>query len=240
MGIAEFVNSLPEETVDLLPEEVVDAILEEETIDTIPEEITETLPEDDGDNLAAVLGFLSSMISDIHYDNIPDELSRAQSYLVTFSNGEFTEPITIQTFNKVQPGEGDKLIPSLQQSGFYSFFSLSSVPSKDKIEFYNIIAQTINAGKDPELFDVSIDVLAGDNSSILSINYAKCDITDYLPFTQDFLLFYQFSDTIGREIRDSATIYCNGLDLEVYNEEHQKIISEDQLPYFPTSDDSIK
>jgi len=104
MGIAEFVNTLPEETVDPLPEEIVDAIPEEETIDTIPEEITETLPEDDGDNLAAVLGFLSSMISDIHYDNIPDDLSRAQSYLVTFSNGEFTEPLTIQTFNKVQPG----------------------------------------------------------------------------------------------------------------------------------------
>ena len=223
MGIAEFIDTTPEEMVETLPEEMV-----------------ETLPNKTGDNLASVMGFLSSMISDVHYDNVPDELSRAQSYLVTFSNGEFTEPLTIQTFNKVQPGDGAHLIPSLQKSGFDTFFSLSSTPSKDKIEFYNIIAQTINAGKDPELFDVTIDVLAGDNSSILSINYTKCEITDYLPFTQDFLLFYQFSETIGREIRDSATIYCNGIDLEVYNEEHQKIISEEQLPYMPTLDDSIK
>ena len=147
--------------------------------------------------------------------------------------------MTIQTFNKVQPGEGNHLRPSLQESGFDTFFSLSSTPSKDKIEFYDIVARTINPGKSPELFDVSIDVLAGDNSTIISVNYAKCEITDYLPFTQDFLLFYQFSDTIGREIRDSTTIYCNGIDLEVYNEEHQKIIPEDQLPYFPTLDDSI-
>jgi hypothetical protein len=233
LGIAEFIDTTPEE-------ETVDTIPEDETIDTITEEITKTLPEEDGSNLASVMGFLSSMISDIHYENIPDDLSRAQSYLVTFSNGEFTEPLTIQTFNKVQPGEGDKIIPSLQKAGFDTFFSLSSIPSKDKVEFYNIVAQTINAGKDPELFDVSIDILAGDNSSILTVNYAKCEITDYLPFTQDFLLFYQFSDTIGREIRDSATIYCNGIDLEVYNEEHPKIISKEQLPYMPSPDESIK
>jgi len=239
MRIAEFVETLPEENI-------VDTI-HEETVETLPEDITETLPEEptetlsgDGDNLAEVLGFFSSMISDIHYDNIPDELSRAQSYLITFSNGEFTEPLTIQTFSKVQPGDGAHLRPSLQESGLDTYFSLSSTPSKDKLEFYNIVAQTINAGKDPELFDVNVDILAGDNSAILTVNYSKCEITDYLPFTQDFLLFYQFSETIGREIRDSATIYCNGIDLEVYNEEHQKIISEDQLPYMPTPDESIK
>jgi len=231
MGIAEFVETIPEETVEPISEE---------TVEPIPEETVETLPEDDGDNLAEILGFFSSMINDIHYDNIPDELSRAQSYLVTFSNGEFTEPLTIQTFNKVQPGDGEHLISSLQDDGFDTFFSLSSTPSKDKVEFYNLVAQTINAGKDPELFDVDVDVLAGDNSSILTINYSDCEITDYLPYTQDFLLFYQFSETIGREIRDSATIYCNGIDLEVYDEDHQKIIPKEQLPYMPTPDNSIK
>ena len=240
LGIAEYIETLPEEPVETLPEESVEESIPEEPVETLPEVPLETLPEGDEGNLASVMGFFSSMISDVHYENIPDDLSRAQSYLVTFSNGEFEEPLTIQTFSKVQPGDGDHLSPSLQESGFDTFFSLSSTPSKDKIEFYDIVARTINPGKSPELFDVTIDVLAGDNSSILSINYAKCEITDYLPFTQDFLLFYQFSDTVGREIRDSATIYCNGIDLEVYNEENQKIIPEEQLPYFPTSDESIK
>ena len=233
LGIAEYVDTTAEEkTVDTIPEENI--------VDTMPAETVETLPEEDEGNLASVMGFLSSMISDVHYDNVPDELSRAQSYLVTFSNGEFTEPLTIQTFNKVQPGDGAHLVSSLTELGLDTYFSLSSTPSKDKIKFYNLVAQTINAGKDPELFDVDIDILAGDNSAIITVNYTDCEITDYLPYTQDFLLFYQFSDMIGREIRDSATIYCNGIDLEVYNEERQKIISKEQLPYMPTPDDSIK
>ena len=197
MGIAEFIETIPKEIVETIPKEIVETIPEEKTVDILPVETVETLSENDGDNLAAILGFFSSMISDVHYDNIPDELSRAQSYLITFSNGEFTEPLTIQTFNKVQPGDGAHLIPSLRQSGFDTFFSLSSTPSKDKVEFYNLVAQTINAGKDPELFDVNVDILAGDDSVILTVNYTKCEITDYLPFTQDFLLFYQFSGKIG-------------------------------------------
>ena len=239
MGIAEYVETLPKETVDAIPEDPVET-LPKETVDELPKTPIDDSPVDGGDNLAELLGFFSSMISEVHYDNVPDELSRAQSYLVTFSNGEFTEPLTIQTFNKVQPGDGAHLVSSLTELGLDTYFSLSSTPSKDKIEFYNLVAQTINAGKDPELFDVDIDILAGDNSAIITVNYTDCEITDYLPYTQDFLLFYQFSDMIGREIRDSATIYCNGIDLEVYNEERQKIISKEQLPYMPTPDDSIK
>jgi hypothetical protein len=191
MGIAEYVETLPKETVDAIPEETVNAI---------PEEPVDDSSVDGGDNLAELLGFFSSMISEVHYDNVPDELSRAQSYLVTFSNGEFTEPLTIQTFNKVQPGDGAHLVSALSELGLDTYFSLSSTPSKDKIEFYNLVAQTINAGKDPELFDVDIDILAGDNSAIITVNYTDCEITDYLPYTQDFLLFYQFSDMIGREM----------------------------------------
>jgi hypothetical protein len=37
MGIAEYVDDIPEETVDAIPEETVDAI-PEETVDAIPEE----------------------------------------------------------------------------------------------------------------------------------------------------------------------------------------------------------
>ena len=31
------------------------------------------------------------------------------------------------------------------------------------------------------LFDVNIDVLAGDNSVIVTVNYPKCEITNYAP-----------------------------------------------------------
>jgi hypothetical protein len=114
MGIAEYVETLPKETVDAIPEDPVET-LPKETVDELPKTPVDDSPIDGGDNLAELLGFFSSMISEVHYDNVPDELSRAQSYLVTFSNGEFTEPLTIQTFNKVQPGDGAHLVSSLTE-----------------------------------------------------------------------------------------------------------------------------
>jgi len=231
LGIAEFIDNTSINDEEILHEEkTADDIPEEKIIDNISDDLT--LPE--------ILGSFAEAISDFHYDNIPDELSRAQSYLVTFSNGDFTEPLTIQTFSKVDPGDGSHILTSFQESGFDTYFSLASTPSVDKIEFYNLVAKSINPGKFPELFDVTTDVLAGDNSVLLSINYSKCEVTAYLPYTQDFLLFYQFSNMLGSEIRDKTTIYCNGIDLEVYNEENKKIISDEQLPYIPSSDESIK
>lgn len=232
MGIAEYVEDTKTESLETIPVEETYHLPVDKTENKLPAGNTEnTLPE--------VLGNFASTILDYEYDYVPDELSRAQSYLVTFSNGDFVEPMTIQTFSKVEPGDGPHVLPSFQQEGFDTYFSLESTPNKDQIEFYNLVAKTINPGKSPELFDVAIDVLAGDNSVILSINYSKCEITDYLPYTQDYLLFYQFSDTFGKEIRDSATIYCNGLDLEVYNEEDEKIISDENLPYHSNLDDNI-
>jgi len=190
--------------------------------------------------LPEILGGFTPTVLDYRYDYIPDDLSRAQSYLVTFSNGDFTEPLTLQTFSKVEPGDGPHIIPSFRQEGFDTYFTLESTPNKDQIEFYNLIAQTINPGKTPELFDVRIDVLAGDNSIIISTNYTKCEITSYFPYTQDYLLFYQFSESFGKEIRDTTTIYCNGLNMKSYQEENPKIISDKQLPYSPTSENSIK
>ena len=84
MGISEFVTSPS-----------IDDVVEEKIIDDIPEEILVDEIHVDAATLPDVLGSFAEAISDFHYDNITDELSRAQSYLVTFSNGDFTEPLTI-------------------------------------------------------------------------------------------------------------------------------------------------
>ena len=234
MGIAEYAELAFQVTIGTeLPEEIIEP-------ETIEEPAEPEMPDDNIENtLPEILGGFASTILSYEYENVPDDLSRAQSYLVTFSNGDFAESLTVQTFAKVEPGDGPHIIPSFYEEGLDTYFVLQSVPSTDKTEFYNLVADTINPGKAPELFDVSIDVLAGDNSVIITTHYAKCKVTDYLPYTQDVLLFYQFADMIGKEIRDSTTIYCNGIDLEVYNEESQKVISDEQLPYHPISDQSI-
>ncbi len=180
------------------------------------------------------------IIPESQYPSIPNDLSRAQSYLVIISGGELTEPITFQTFSKIEPGDQPNYIISFYELGFDTYFSLESIPSTDKIEFYKLVAKTINPGKAPELFDVSIDVLAGDNSVIVTVNYPKCRITNYAPYSQEFVLFYQYSDAINEEIRDRAVLYCSGLNIQVYDDENQKIIPTELLPFIPSEDDSVQ
>ncbi|MDH3657547.1 MAG: hypothetical protein OEM77_05370 [Nitrosopumilus sp.] len=180
------------------------------------------------------------IISKFQYPLIPNDLSRAKSYLVTISGGELPESIIIQTFSKIEPGDQPKYITSFHGLGFDTYFSLESIPSKDKIEFYQLVEETINPGRPPELFDVSIDVLSGDNSVIITVNYPKCEITNYAPYSQEFVLFYQYSDAINEEIRDRTILYCAGLSLQVYDEENQKIIPTELLPFIPSKDDSVQ
>ena len=171
---------------------------------------------------------------------LPDDASRAQYYLVTISGGDLVEPIIFQTFSKVEPGDKPHYISSFHELGLDTFFSLESVPSSDKTEFYNLVAKTINPGKSPELFDVDIDVLSGDNSIIITVHYQKCKITNYAPYSQEFVLFYQYSDSINEEIRDRAVLYCSGLNLEAHPNENQKIISSKFQPVIPSTEDSVQ
>jgi hypothetical protein len=180
------------------------------------------------------------IISTFQYGQLPDDASRAQYYLVTISGGDLVDPITFQTFSKVEPGDKPHYISSFHDLGLDTYFSLESIPSSDKIEFYNIVAKTINPGKSPELFDVSIDVLAGDNSVIVTVHYHKCAITNYTPYSQEFILFYQYSDVINEEIRDRAVLYCSGLTLQVNDEENQKIITPELTPKTPTVEDAVQ
>jgi len=177
---------------------------------------------------------------EIQHSIIPDDFSRAQNYLVTISGGDLTEPIIFQTFSKIEPGEQQKFVTSFYDLGFDTYFSLESIPSMDKIEFYNLVAKTINPGKPPRLFDVSIDVLAGDNSVIITIIYPKCRITEYTPYSQEFVLFYQYSDAQREEIRDRTVLYCSGLKMQVYDEKNQKTIPTELLPFIPSDNNSVQ
>jgi hypothetical protein len=214
LGIAEIVGEL-----------MVNAPEEEKSIDEkfIPE-ITEPSEE---------------IISTFQYSSLPDDASRAQYYLVTISGGDLVEPITFQTFSKVEPGDKPHYISSFHDLGLDTYFSLESIPSPDKVEFYNLVAKTINPGKSPELFDVDIDVIAGDYSKILTVHYQKCEITNYAPYSQEFILFYQYSDVVNEEIRDRAVLYCSGLNLQAYDE-NQKIISPELESFNQTQEGSVQ
>ena len=92
-------------------------------------------------------------------------------------------------------------------------FYLESLPSKDKEWYYDILSQYINPGKIPESFNISVNVLAGDDSLIQEWNYSECTRSNYELFLDDSLLTYKFHQKWDSEIKDRTFFECVGLSL---------------------------
>ena len=171
-------------------------------------------------------------------DFIPDDDSRATSFVVSFSGGEITKAQSSFTFSKFVPVTAHDSFPRLHPGytigdksqitlDYYSNlstetipgytigdkpqFTLESLPSEDKEQYYQFISKYLNAGKDPEPFDVTVKLVTGDNTILQSWEYSKCDATSYTLFYLDNLLFYKFKQTYGSEIREKAFFECSGL-----------------------------
>ncbi len=74
-------------------------------------------------------------------------------------------------------------------------------------------------------FDVQVDILNGVDVPIITASYSKCRITEYLPYIQDFILFYTFSELAEEEIRDRTGFKCNGINI-IVNESNNKVNRE--------------
>jgi hypothetical protein len=181
----------------------------------------ESFPTDVNSVFEAAKQQISPMISPYSKYVVP-ESNRVVGYVVKISGGDLTESQTFHTFGKFQPGEDPIFINSLQTQGFSSYFTLESLPSKDKVGFYEIISKYLNPGKIPEPFDVSLDGISGDGSTIATMNYNKCRISEYLPHLQNFVFIYPLSGTYGPEIRERTIFACQGFNVEV-NPEKEKI-----------------
>jgi hypothetical protein len=164
---------------------------------------------------------ISSVISPFSKNIVP-ESNRAVGYVVKISGGEITETQIFHTFGKFEPGEDPVFINSLHSQGLSSYFSLESLPSKDKVAIYEIISRYINPGKTPELFDVSIDGISGDGSTIVTMNYNKCRLSEYLPYLQNYIFFFPLSNEFGPEIRERTIFACQGFNVEI-NPEREKV-----------------
>ncbi|HEU04267.1 MAG TPA: hypothetical protein ENH95_04015 [Nitrosopumilus sp.] len=170
--------------------------------------------------------------------NIVPESDRAKGFIVRISGGELDEIQTFQTFGRFEPGEDPTFLNSLKSQGLSSYFLLESLPSKDKVKLYEIISRYFNPGKTPEPIDVSIDGLAGDGSTIVTANYEKCKISDYLPYLQNHVFVYQLNKKFEPEIRDHTIFSCQGFNVEV-NPENEKV-DLSSLNSVPNVDDRAK
>ena len=163
---------------------------------------------------------ISPMISPFSKNIVPEN-NRAVGYIVKISGGEITKTQTFHTIGKFEPGEDPVFIDSLQSQGLSSYFSLESLPSKDKIAIYEIVSRYLNPGKTPEPIDVDIDGIAGDGSTIVTMHYNKCRLSEYLPYLQNFVFVYPFSNEFGPEIRERTIFECQGFQVEVSPEKEK-------------------
>jgi hypothetical protein len=101
-----------------------------------PQSSSEYIPGDFDTLFGVAKEKTSSRISPFSKTIVP-ESNRAIGYIVKISGGELIETQIFHTFGKFQPGEDPVFINSLQSQGFSSYFSLESLPSKDKADLYH-------------------------------------------------------------------------------------------------------
>jgi len=145
---------------------------------------------------------------------------RAQSFVVSFSDGLIERPFVIDTFIKFEATSSKNIESELYSFPIYKFddpaeFLLESMPSADKQDMYRGIDRWMTSSAPVVPFDVTIDVLSGDGEIILTWEYRKCEPTAFGTFVQDLIFYYQFVDQDKSEIRDRVTFECAGVHLEV-------------------------
>jgi len=146
-----------------------------------------------------------------YVDFVPSEDNRANRFVLTVSGGEITTPKTYYTFAKFEPLIEEQInVPVFHQINSVGF-SLESLPSKDKEEFYHLMSRYVNLGKDPEPFDAKIDLVTGNGNIVQSWQYTTCQAIDFDNYLQDNLLFFTMNGQKGiSEIREKSVFDCNG------------------------------
>jgi len=182
-------------------------------------------------------------------DFIPSDQDRAQKYVVHFYDGRIDETKSFTTFSKythvnptniVLPKPGNTI--NLPEYKIHPQLILSSLSNKDHAAIYEGIEKTINEQQLVQLFDISVDVVAGDGTIIQTWVYDKCELQNYVNALQHNILFLPFSNEFGYEVRESALLSCLGLFLDA-EQRPSDITDKDtirQIDFIPKIDDSAQ
>jgi len=161
---------------------------------------------------------------DIDYSKlgmIPNDNDRALKFVVHFFNGDLTQ-VYSTTFAKYSPSVDTIETPFVTVTtpgnpiGSSPQFFLEGLPSIDKQGYYELLSRYVNPVRTPQLFDVSIDLITGDNTILQRWNYVNCNVKSYSMQLQNNMLLYPFADQQSGEIRDKTDFECNGTKFRAY------------------------
>jgi len=164
------------------------------------------------------LGWINVTQSNIEkLEHIPEESDRAESFVVRISGGVIEEEIVFKTFSNFAPlSEKSKIPLSIPNYPFESIsphFALEGLPSKDKVEFYQIVNDWLTENTFVEKFDVSIDIVSGDETILQTWDYRTCFISEYVTSLSERLDKIKYHDKYNSEIIDKTIMTCSALDI---------------------------
>lgn len=170
--------------------------------------------------------------------SIVDDKDRVMTFITEFSNGDFKTPLTINTFTKFTHISKDipANVPYYYQNVQYGL-ELESLPSHENKQFYDfLVSPTINPGKKPEPFDVTIKMLTGDGNTLQEWKYQKCTINAYTPYLDENLSKVKFVGAFISEIRDKTSFECKGFEQDFVLKETLKKSETTLMPILPEPD----
>lgn len=155
-------------------------------------------------------------IVDILRPILPSDSERALSFMVSFEGTDISPSQTVETFTKFVPISNEDSVmqtPSNPLDSSEKVFYLESLPSKDKNWFYELASRYVNAGVEPEKFNVTVQVKYGKGDTLQNWNYRECKITEFTTYYDDNLLLYKFHGKWQSEIKDKSIFRCAGLSI---------------------------
>jgi len=114
-----------------------------------------------------------------------------------------------------------KTYDSFSRIGFVSGegnFLLESVPSIDKKEFYEFIKESLDDKNvlDHEMININIDIYSGNGKLIETLEYRKCQLTEYFVHSVDSLGKIQFiKGESSIEIREVSKFECSSFTISL-------------------------
>jgi len=157
-----------------------------------------------------------------------DKQTSAQTFVVHFQGSDITPERTVYSFTKFFPITNEEIQFLLPNSPFGEEpkFYLESLPNKDNEWYYQLMSKYINAGKIPEPFDVTVDVLVGDGTTLQSLEYKKCQVLEYKTYLEDSLFLRKFTNKFEKEFRDRTIFQCVGYAFDATLHKPQKILEK--------------
>ncbi|MCE9616788.1 MAG: hypothetical protein K8Q88_00270, partial [Nitrosarchaeum sp.] len=144
------------------------------------------------------------------------EQSSAQTFVVHFQGSDISPERIVYSFTKFFPITNEEIQFLLPNSPFGEEpkFYLESLPNKDNEWYFQLMSKYINAGKIPDPFDVTVDVLVGDGTKLQSLEYKKCQVLEYKTYLEDSLFLRKFTNKFEKEFRDRTIFQCVGYGLD--------------------------